>query len=256
MPTRRSFLKLTGATTLAWYVATQTGWTQRAMAAIPGGTLDLTKVPKYVTPLLIPPVMPRTATITMPGGKPGDYYEISVQQFKQQILPTPLPMTTVWGYGPITPDRRTGLRIYHAPSLTIESTWKRPVRVKWINELVDANKNFLPHLLPVDPTLHWANPPQGSDPAYGTGPRDSRPTFTETPGTYTGPVPIVTHLHGAAGVGDESDGYAEAWFLPAANNIPAGYATKGTWYNFFRGQGRLEVRRHLGARVRDLPVPQ
>src|SRR4029450_1669490 len=228
MPTRRSFLKLTGATTLAWYVATQTGWTQRAMAAIPGGTLDLTKVPKYVTPLLIPPgmarasraahldipkwrtyappllippVMPRTATITMPGGKPGDYYEISVQQFKQQILPTPLPMTTVWGYGPITPDRRTGLRIYHAPSLTIESTWKRPVRVKWINELVDANKNFLPHLLPVDPTLHWANPPQGSDPAYGTGPRDSRPTFTETPGTYTGPVPIVTHLHGAAGVG-------------------------------------------------------
>jgi FtsP/CotA-like multicopper oxidase with cupredoxin domain len=232
MPTRRSFLKLTGATTLAWYVATQTGWTQRAMAAIPGGTLDPTSVPKYKTPLLIPPVMPRTATITMPGGKPGDYYEISVQQFKQQILPTPLPLTTVWGYGPITPDRRTGLRIYHAPSLTIESTWKRPVRVKWINELVDANKNFLPHLLPVDPTLHWANPPQGSDPAYGTGPRDSRPTFTETPGAYTGPVPIVTHLHGAAGVGDESDGYAEAWFLPDAN-IPAGYATNGTWYDFF-----------------------
>ena len=40
MPTRRSFLKLTGATTIAWYVATQTGWTQQAMAAIPGGSLD------------------------------------------------------------------------------------------------------------------------------------------------------------------------------------------------------------------------
>jgi FtsP/CotA-like multicopper oxidase with cupredoxin domain len=34
-------------------------------------------------------------------------------------------------------------------------------------------------------------------------------------------------------VGDDSDGYAEAWFLPRATNIPAGYATTGTWYDFF-----------------------
>jgi hypothetical protein len=100
--------------------------------------------------------------------------------------------------------------------------------------LVDADGNYLPHLLPVDPTLHWANPPQGVNPQVsGTGSRDSRPTFEATPGPYTGPVPMVTHVHGAAGVGDESDGYAEAWFLPAANNIPAGYATEGTRHNFF-----------------------
>ena len=43
----------------------------------------------------------------------------------------------------------------------------------------------------------------------------------------------MTHVHGAAGVGDESDGYAEAWYLPDANDIPAGYATEGTWYDFF-----------------------
>jgi FtsP/CotA-like multicopper oxidase with cupredoxin domain len=49
-------------------------------------------------------------------------------------------------------------------------------------------------------------------------------------------VPIVTHVHGAVGVGDESDGYAEAWYLPAANNIPAGFATEGTWYDFFAGK--------------------
>jgi FtsP/CotA-like multicopper oxidase with cupredoxin domain len=66
--------------------------------------------------------------------------------------------------------------------------------------------------------------------------RDMRPEFTETPGPYTGPVPIVTHLHGSTDVGDESDGYAEAWYLPAATNIPAGYATEGTWYNFFAGK--------------------
>ena len=104
------------------------------------------------------------------------------------------------------------------------------MRVKWINELVDANGNYLPHLLPVDPTLHWANPPGG------TTERDTRPTFTETPGPYTGPVPMVTHVHGAVGVGDESDGYAEAWYLPAADNIPAGYATEGTWYDFFKSK--------------------
>ena len=57
-----------------------------------------------------------------------------------------------------------------------------------------------------------------------------------TPGRYTGPVPIVTHVHGAVGVGDESDGYAEAWYLPAAKDIPADYARQGTWYDFFAGK--------------------
>ena len=116
--------------------------------------------------------MPRAATITMPGGKPADYYEISMRQFAQQILPAGLPATTVWGYGAVTSRRASrGLLLHHAPSLTIESTWKRPVRIKWINELVDANGNYLPHLLPVDQTLHWANPPGGA------GGRDTRPTF-------------------------------------------------------------------------------
>jgi len=230
MLTRRNFLKLTGASTIAWYVATQAGWMERAMAQIPGGTLNPSSVSKYQTPLLIPPVMPRAGTITMPGGKPADYYEISMRQFSQQILPAGLPATTVWGYGAVSSASPRGLLLHHAPSLTIESRWKRPVRIKWINELVDAGGNYRPHLLPVDPTLHWANPPGG------TAGRDMRPTFTETPGPYTGPVPIVTHLHGAAGVGDESDGYAEAWYLPAAGNIPAGYATEGTWYDFFGGK--------------------
>ena len=103
-------------------------------------------------------------------------------------------------------------------------------QLKWVNELVDAQGRFLPHLLTVDQTLHWANPPGGV-----TG-RDMRPEFSVadgTPGPYTGPVPIVTHVHGAVGVGDESDGYAEAWFLPAAANLPAGVAKVGTWYGFF-----------------------
>ena len=233
MISRRDFLKLSGAGVLSLYAASRGKFTLRAQAQIPGGTLNPHWVPKYQTPLLIPPVMPRAGIIPNSMGKPIDYYEISMRQFSQQILPAGLPATTVWGYGALKSANKKGLLIHNAPSLTIEAEWKRPVRVKWINELVDVNGDYLPHLLPVDPTLHWANPPQGNDPAYGSGPRDSRPTFGETPGPYTGPVPIVTHVHGAVGVGDESDGYAEAWYLPAANNIPAGYATEGTWYDFF-----------------------
>ena len=38
MITRRDFLKITGGSTVAWYVATQSGWIQRAVASIPGGS--------------------------------------------------------------------------------------------------------------------------------------------------------------------------------------------------------------------------
>ena len=198
-----------------------------AIAAIPGGTLDPTTVPKFATAMLIPPVMPKANVLRMPGGKPVDYYEISMRQISQQILPAGLPKTTVWGYGGLAAQSNRGVLIHNAPSLTIEASAGRTVRVKWINELVDANGNYLPHLLPVDPTLHWANPPGGEMH------RDHRPHFDETPGPYTGPVPIVTHVHGAVGVGDESDGYAEAWYLAAAKDIPAGFASTGTWYDFF-----------------------
>jgi FtsP/CotA-like multicopper oxidase with cupredoxin domain len=230
---RRDFLRIGGGAGAGLFFIGQIGGVPFtvpvAAAQIPGGTLDPDDVDKFVTPMLIPPVMPRAATITMPGGKPADYYEISMKQISQQILPARLPATTVWGYGAVTSASRRGLLVHNAPSLTIESRWNRPVRIKWINDLKDAN-GFLPHLLPVDPTLHWANPPGGE------AGRDMRPTFDATPGPYTGPVPIVTHLHGASGVGDESDGYAEAWYLPAATNIPAGFATEGTWYDFFAGK--------------------
>jgi spore coat protein A len=42
----------------------------------------------------------------MPGGKPVDYYEISMRQFQQQILPAGLPKTTVWGYGAVKGSSR------------------------------------------------------------------------------------------------------------------------------------------------------
>ncbi|WP_208921445.1 multicopper oxidase family protein [Streptomyces capitiformicae] len=190
-----------------------------SVGKFPVPTLDPTTIPKYVTDLVIPPVMPMARHSQRHD---IDTYVIGVRQFSQQVLPPTLPSTTVWGYGSLG-DNNT----FNYPSFTIEARVDQPVRVTWVNDLVDDQGRFLPHLLTVDPTLHWANPPGGN-----TG-RDSRPTFTETPPPYDGPVPIVTHLHGGHST-EESDGYAEAWYLPCANNIPPGFATVGSFYNEFR----------------------
>jgi spore coat protein A len=231
---RRTFVKAVAAAGAGFAVFVRLpGGRLEALAAIPGGTLDPGNVARYVTPMLIPPAMPRAGKVQRKKAKNIDYYEIAMRQFDQQILPAGHPKTTVWGYGPTT-VQGGGPAIFNAPSLTIEAKHNKPVRIKWINDLVDGNGDYLPHLLPVDQTLHWANPPGG------TSGRDKRPDFTgqPTPGSYRGPVPIVTHVHGAVGVGDESDGYAEAWYLPAARNIPGGYATDGTWYDFFKQKAK------------------
>jgi FtsP/CotA-like multicopper oxidase with cupredoxin domain len=230
MISRRAFFKLTAATgvglAVQWRIGS--GAVQRVYAQIPGGDLDPGSVSKYQLPLIIPPAMPSGGRSKTRGGKNPDYYEIAVRQFSQRILPEPWPATTVWSYGSALHPAT-----FNYPAFTIEAKWNRPVRVKWINDLVDPiSGDYLPHLLPVDQTLHWANPPGG------TAGRDTRPTFTSTPGPYAGPVPLVTHLHGAVGVGDESDGYAEAWYLPKlrSGQIPGDWAKVGTWYDFFKGK--------------------
>src|SRR4029453_487696 len=181
--TRRGFIKFVGGSGFVLF-AQGPGGLRRVLAAIPGGTLHPGSVSKYLTSLLIPPVMPKAPSGQGKVGPGIHSYEIAYRQVTQQILPPLLPATKVWAYGPAKAKGRAADRITHAPSLTIEAIQGRPVRIKWINELVDANGNYLTHLLPVDPTLHWANPPGGT-----TG-RDTRPTFTSTPGRYTGPVPI------------------------------------------------------------------
>ncbi|KYF99922.1 bilirubin oxidase [Sorangium cellulosum] len=205
---------------------------------------------RYRQPLLIPPAMPETRRRHGhgPHGDGVDYYEIGVREFKQQVLPPGLPETTVWGYGSIHHPET-----FSYPAFTIEARWRRPVRVKWINDLKDPGTGrFRPHLLPVDPTLHWANPPGGLEG------RDMRPMFTGEcpPGPYRGPVPIVTHLHGAEGVRQESDGFPEAWFLPAATNIPDDYAETGTFYDYYKSTSPLGELWERGAAVFQYPNTQ
>jgi FtsP/CotA-like multicopper oxidase with cupredoxin domain len=196
-----------------------------APAQVPGGTLPPRSIPKYVMPLVIPPAMPRSAAPPTPRARSVDYYEIAVRQFRQHILPEQMGLaaTTVWSYGSANHPAS-----FNYPAFTIEATSRKPVRVKWINELVDAKGNYLPHLIPVDQTLHWANPPGGPHGRDGHGTDPTR---------YTGPVPIVTHLHGGHS-GEESDGFPEAWYLPAAKNVPAGYARVGSLYQRFRAESQ------------------
>lgn len=186
-------------------------------AAVPGGSLNPATIPKYVQSLFIPPAMPKSHD---DGNPKIDYYKIATRQISQQILPKSLPRTKVWAYGAVDNPKT-----FHTPSYTIEAKVNRPVRVKWINDLKDRKGNFLPHLLPVDQTVHWANPPGGP------GGQDS---MSMDPSPYKGPVPLVTHLHGSH-VAPGSDGYPESWTLPAAENIPAGYALRGSHWSQIPG---------------------
>ena len=175
--------------------------------------LEPEDIPQFVEPLVIPPIMP-------PVNK-GEFteYEVAVRQFEQQILPSGFPKTTVWGYGKLgDPLPGEGPSTFHSPSFTFDVQKDEKVQVTWVNQLVDdpssSAPKYLSHLLPIDQTLHWANP---------------GPQAVMDPKPYTGPVPIITHVHGAH-VASHSDGLPEAWYLPAASDIPSGYSDHGIDY--------------------------
>lgn len=235
--------------------------------------LDPTTIPKYVTPLLIPPEMPKSTTQPCSGtGCPAATYNLATRQFLQQMLPggpwntltgrkDAFPPTPVWGYGrqedpvaPVAPAPVT-TTTFNSPSLTVENQSGATTSVRWINELVaidpttgkpfalgSGQRTYLNPLTPIDPTLHWTNPGKalclssvpGGAPVSDT---DCTPDPTLLPVgadgkilPYLGPVTNVTHVHGAD-VTPDSDGYAEAWYLPAADNIPASFAIHGRQYD-------------------------
>ena len=88
---------------------------------------------------------------------------------------------------------------------------------------------------------HYVPPSQYKDPAT---------EYTQ----YRGPVPLASHLHGGVNVGDESDGYPEAWTLPAGP-LPAGYKRTGRWYEFFAAKAarRYGVKWPEGSQISQYP---
>ena len=179
---RRQFLKIGGGGLLGLYVGSRLGgFTQVAEAAIPGGTLDPADVPKYVTPLLIPPVMPKAGTIKLQGGKHVDYYEISVRQFAQQILPAGLPTTTVWGYGAVKAASDRGLLLHNAPSLTIEAQSAGRCGSS------GSTTSRTPTATTCRTCCRSTRPCTGPTRRAGSTGRDTRPDVHRDPGPYTGP---------------------------------------------------------------------
>jgi FtsP/CotA-like multicopper oxidase with cupredoxin domain len=210
-----------GTGLLMWRFVGGRAWAQPIATSV----LDPGSIPKYETPLVTPPAMPRSGRPPGWKGKGVDYYRIAVRQFRQRIMPPSMDLgpTKVWSYGSVDHPAT-----FNYPAFTIEAAYERPVRVKWINDLVKPNGEFRPHLLPIDQTLHWANPPGGAH---------HRDQHGSDHASYRGPVPIVTHLHGGHS-SEESDGYPEAWYLPQARKIPSGYARTGSLYQRYRAQAQ------------------
>jgi spore coat protein A len=153
----------------------------------------------------------------------GDaYYEIAVQQFTQDVglrdpqSGEPL-LTTLWGYG--TRDQPPVF-----PGRTFLVHRDNPITVSWQNKLMRPDGMPLPHLLPVDTSIHWADPLYchvTSNPACGP--------------TYTGPVPLVMHLHGGH-TDPLSDGFPEAWFTPGHRHVGPAWTPQMLSYNYANDQ--------------------
>jgi len=161
--------------------------------------LDPKAIPKYVNQLVIPPAYVPTVAVDPATGKTSHYYTVDVTQFMQQILPPGFPMTTVWGYGGMIQGPTGPVYFRNSPGATFEAVRGTPIIVTWQNKITS------PHLFPVDPTLHWADPNGMGMPMM---------PFTPYPPGYPSaqsPVPLVTHLHGGEVLSDY-DGGPNAWF--------------------------------------------
>jgi spore coat protein A len=183
---------------------------------LPGGNIQ-----KYTQPLSIPPVIDATQ---------GSPFTITMSEFQTQVLPSSFPKTTVWGYN----------NAYPGPTVVA----KRGVaaKVNYVNKI--ASPKLLAKL-PVDQTLHWADPLK-----LGCA-MMTPPLSAECFQRYTGPVPTTVHLHGAE-VPSAFDGTPDSWFtasgLKGAEFVTSSYiypnnqeATTLWYHDHALGVTRLNV---------------
>ncbi len=191
--TRRKFLQQS-ALAAAGTLFTPFG---RGFAAS-GAALDARRLRKFVDEL------PRPRRLS------GSTLDLAVTEFRQK-LHADLPPTVLWGYD----------GTYPGP--TIEAERGKPLRARFRNEL--QNQTLLA-ALPIDQTLHWADPlgvKQGMHQHHGSGPRER----------YAGPAPIITHLHGGE-VHAQSDGHPDAWYTPGFERKGAAFASE--WHDYPNAQ--------------------
>ena len=131
---------------------------------------------------------------------------------------TPL-STPVFGYG------EKG--VYTWPGKTIFARSGEPVEVKWKNKLFDAAGMPLPHLLPVDTSLHWAYSLQG---------------YTQYSIAANG-IPIVPHVHGGH-TDFQYDGNPEFFFGPGYNTRGPQWVDKSYLYDMSQPAGTVWYHDH------------
>ncbi|NBI27939.1 multicopper oxidase family protein [Chengkuizengella marina] len=179
--------------------------------------LDPRSIPKYVNQVEVPSVFkPTIVRDPSTNEELSHNYTVFITAFKQQLLPPGFPETFVWGYEGIIED---GSCFSSTPGPTFEAVRGIPINVQWVNNLTD------PHFLPVDPTLHWANPNNIPTP---------EPPFQPFPPGYPlaqSPVPVTTHLHGGE-VRSDSDGGPDSWFTAGEEKTgPAFIQSRYTYPN-------------------------
>jgi FtsP/CotA-like multicopper oxidase with cupredoxin domain len=171
--------------------------------------LDPATIPRFAHELPIPRTFAPTE-IRSGGQVIRHEYTVSVAQTLVQALPPGFPATTVFAYGgrvKIPGSSGTEL-VRSVPGPIFDNTRGIPTVVRWRNEIIG------PHFLPIDPTLHWANPNTLELPGA---------PFLPFPMGYLAaqlPVGIVTHNHGLV-VTPQNDGIAEQWFTAGPHRGPS-----------------------------------
>jgi len=129
--------------------------------------------------------------------------------------------TPVWGYGQHHGDATW-------PGRTFEVKSGRPIKVTWENKLVNHKTGLpLPHLLPVDTSLHWCY---------------SLPGYQQYSIANNG-VPLVPHLHGGH-TRDIYDGNPEFFFSPDWGVKGPRWVSKKYVYDNDQGAGTLWYHDH------------
>lgn len=132
----------------------------------------------------------------------------------------PVP-TTVWGYG------ESGVGVTW-PGRTFEVQSGQALDIKWENKLVDPVSDLpLPHLLPVDTSMHWCYSLHGY----------------ETASIANDGVPLVPHLHGGH-TQDIFDGNPEYFFSPGWGVRGPRWVEKTYTYDNDQGAGTLWYHDH------------
>jgi FtsP/CotA-like multicopper oxidase with cupredoxin domain len=171
--------------------------------------LDPGSIPKFAQDLFIPRVARPAVVLDSSGKVVRREYTLTARVFRAQMLPPPLPQSTVMGYGAEVFKPGGGTEFLElSPGPTFENIRGIPNRTTFRNVLDGS------HIFAVDPNLHWANP-NAMEPV--------EPPFQPFPPGYPqaqSPLQHVTHTHGLV-VAPQFDGTAEEWYDDQGHRGPS-----------------------------------